>query len=95
VASRVGYELDPTIDYPRQFIGHVRIRLRDGRHLEARQDHPRGGADFPMTREELEAKFRGNAGLVLPAAQVSRLIRCVDALATEPSLRGLVESLTA
>ena len=24
VASRVGYELDPTIDYPRQFVGHVR-----------------------------------------------------------------------
>jgi 2-methylcitrate dehydratase PrpD len=95
VAARVGYELDPAIDYPRQFIGHVRIRLRDGRELEERQDHPRGGADFPMTREELETKFRGNAGLVLPAAQVSRLIRCIDALAAEPSLRGLVESLAA
>ncbi|MGH7275802.1 MAG: MmgE/PrpD family protein [Candidatus Rokuibacteriota bacterium] len=95
VASRVSYELDPTIDYPRQFVGHVEIRLSDGRRLEERQDHPRGGADFPMTREELEAKFRGNAGLVMPAEQASRVIRTVNALGSEASLRGLVESLTA
>jgi 2-methylcitrate dehydratase PrpD len=95
VASRVGYELDPTIDYPRQFIGHVRIRMSDGAQLEERQDHPRGGAELPMTRDELEAKFRGNAGLIMSAAQASQVIRTVNALATEVSLRGLVESLTA
>lgn len=94
VASRVGYELDPAIDYPRQFVGHVRIRARDGRELEARQDHPRGGADFPMTRDELEAKFRGNAGLVMSAERASRVIRTVHSLAGDESLRGLVESLT-
>src|SRR5213076_3592761 len=56
VAARVSYELDPTIDYPRQFVGHVAIRARDGRLLEERQDHPRGGVELPMTRDELEAK---------------------------------------
>jgi 2-methylcitrate dehydratase PrpD len=94
VAARVGYELDPTIDYPRQFVGHVAIQLRDGRRLEERQDHPRGGAELPMTREELLAKFRGNAGLVVSAEQASRLIQSVSALATAASLRGLVESLS-
>ncbi len=94
VASRVGYELDPTIDYPRQFVGHVAIQLRDGRRLEERQDHPPGGAELPMTREELLAKFRGNAGLVVTGEQVSRVIQSVNALATAASLRGLVESLT-
>lgn len=95
VASRVSYELDPTIDYPRQFVGHVEIRLSDGRRLEERQDHPRGGAELPMTREELEAKFRGNAGLAMSGEQASRVIRSVNALATDGSLRALVESLTA
>jgi 2-methylcitrate dehydratase PrpD len=95
VASRVSYELDPTIDYPRQFIGHIEIRVSDGRRLEERQDHPRGGAEFPMTREELEAKFRGNAGLAMSGEQASRVIRSVNALATDGSLRALVESLTA
>ncbi len=82
VAGKVGYEVDATIDYPRQFIGHVAIRLHDGRLLEERQDHPRGGPDFPMTREEVEAKFRGNAALAVPHEQVSRVIQIVGQLAT-------------
>ena len=94
LASRVGYELDPTIDYPRQFVGHVRVLLRDGRVVEEWQDHPRGGPDSPMSRAEIEAKFRGNASLVMSADQASRVIRSVEALATEPNLRGLMESLT-
>ena len=93
VASRVGYELDPTIDYPRQFVGHVRVRLRDGRILEEWQDHPRGGPDAPMRGDEIEAKFRGDASLVMTADQASRVIRSVEALATEPNLRGLMEPL--
>jgi hypothetical protein len=50
VASRVGYEVDATIDYPRQFVGHLRARLKDGRVVEEWQDHPRGGPDSPMSR---------------------------------------------
>ena len=94
LAARVGYDLDPTIDYPRQFIGHVRVRLRDGRVVEESQDHPRGGPDAPMSRGEIEAKFRGNASLVMSDDQAARVIRTVDALANEPGVRGLMESLT-
>src|SRR6266850_4857606 len=94
LASRIGYELDPTIDYPRQFVGHVRVRLRDGRIVEESQDHPRGGPDSPMGRDEIESKFLGNASLVMPADRASRVIASVAALDTEQNLRGLVESLT-
>jgi len=94
VAGKVRYELDPTIDYPRQFVGHVAIRLRDGRVLEEHQDHPRGGPDFPMTREDLEAKFRGNAALALPAEQVTRVSRLVAGMATLPRIDALAEALT-
>jgi 2-methylcitrate dehydratase PrpD len=93
VAGKVSYEVDPTIDYPRQFIGHVAIGLRDGRVVEERQDHPRGGPDFPMTREELEAKFRGNAALAISPDQASRVIRIVADLAAHPRLSGLSEAL--
>jgi 2-methylcitrate dehydratase PrpD len=95
VAGKVGYELDASIDYPRQFIGHVAIRLHDGRLLEERQDHPRGGPDFPMTREEVEAKFRGNASLAVPEAQADRVIRIVGDIAKQPDLNALMDSLTA
>src|SRR5256885_2803562 len=95
VASRVGYELDPTIDYPRRFVGHVRVRLRDGRVVEEWQDHPRGGPDSPMTRGEIESKFRGNASLVMSDDQASRVIGTIDALAEAPGLHSLMESLTS
>jgi 2-methylcitrate dehydratase PrpD len=95
VAGKIGYEVDATIDYPRQFIGHVAIRLQDGRLLEKRQDHPRGGPDFPMSRDEVEAKFRGNAALAVPPEQASRIIRLVGALATQDHVTDLMDSLTA
>jgi len=61
LASKVRYEIDPANPYPDAFTGHVRIVLADGRVLEERQGHFRGGRDDPLTREEIEAKFRANA----------------------------------
>ncbi len=95
VAERVTYALDPTIDYPRQFIGDVEIALTDGRAVRERQDRPRGGPDAPLTRAELEAKFRGNAALVLPADRVERVLQSVSGLAAGQSLNDLLTSLTA
>ena len=60
LASRVGYAVDPESPYPRAYTGHVRARLRDGRVVEERQPHLRGGAAEPLTRDEIEAKFRAN-----------------------------------
>jgi 2-methylcitrate dehydratase PrpD len=94
VASRVTYEIDPTIDYPRQFVGDVEVTLADGRRLRERQDRPRGGPGAPLTRAEIEAKFRGNAGLALPAARADTLMRLVGGLAAAPSLKDLIAALT-
>jgi 2-methylcitrate dehydratase PrpD len=93
VAERVSYELDATIDYPRQFVGDVAITLTDGRVVRERQDRPRGGPDAPLTRQELEAKFRGNARLALPDARVEEIIRGVGGLAAAPDLGELTASL--
>ena len=95
VAAKVFYDVDRTIDYPRHFIGHVAVRLTDGRVIEERQDHPRGGPDFPMTREELTAKFRTNAALAIPGARAARVVDLVEALAAQPSLGPLMDALTA
>jgi hypothetical protein len=93
VAGRVTYEIDPTIDYPRRFIGDVRIRLASGEELVEHQAHSRGGPEHPVTRAELEAKFRGNAGLVLDAGRVNELIRRVTTLRDEPNLTGVARCL--
>jgi 2-methylcitrate dehydratase PrpD len=94
VARRVRYELDKGIDYPRQFVGDVEIGLADGRLIRTRQDRPRGGPDLPMARAEVEDKFRGNAGLALPAPAVERVIQAVAGLAAAPDLGELVAALT-
>jgi 2-methylcitrate dehydratase PrpD len=93
VAGLVTYELDATIDYPRQFIGDVEVTLASGRTLRERQDRPRGGPDAPLTREEVEAKFRGNAGLVLPAAQVERALDAIAGLERAGSLADVLAAL--
>jgi len=94
LASRVTYELDATIDYPRQFVGDVEVTLADGRRLRERQDRPRGGSDAPLTRAEIEAKFRGNAGLALPAGRADAVIAAVSGLAAASSLKDLITALT-
>ncbi|HKZ06700.1 MAG TPA: MmgE/PrpD family protein [Methylomirabilota bacterium] len=93
VTRAVTYEIDPAIDYPRQFVGDVEVTLADGRVLRERQDRPRGGPDAPLTRDELEAKFRGNA-MALPAPQIERVIRLVHTLDTGASLADLFTALT-
>ena len=93
VAGRVTYELDPSIDYPRRFVGDVRVRLASGDELVERQEHSRGGPEHPVTRAELEAKFRGNAGLVLDTGRVEALLRRVTALRNEPDLTALARCL--
>jgi 2-methylcitrate dehydratase PrpD len=60
VASRVGYRVNPADPYPDEYTGHVRATLKDGRVVEERQPHLRGGQREPLARAELEEKFRGN-----------------------------------
>jgi 2-methylcitrate dehydratase PrpD len=60
VAAKVAYVVDPANPYPRAYTGHLRVRLNDGRVIEERQPHLRGGAQAPLGRAAIEAKFRGN-----------------------------------
>ena len=60
LARKVRYEIDPDNPYPDEFTGHVRVRLADGSVLEERQPHMRGGAKEPLSRIDLEEKFRLN-----------------------------------
>ncbi len=61
LAAKVRYVVDPDNPYPREYTGHVRMTLADGRVLEERQPHIRGGVHEPLTRADIERKFTGNA----------------------------------
>jgi len=60
LASKVRYVVDPNNPYPKAYTGHIRMTLKDGRVIEERQNHIRGGAQEPLTREEIIDKFRRN-----------------------------------
>jgi 2-methylcitrate dehydratase PrpD len=60
LAGKVSYEVDPDNPYPEEYTGHVRVHLRDGRVLEERQPHLRGGRNEPLTPADIEEKFRAN-----------------------------------
>ncbi len=61
LATKVRYQIDPNNPYPNNFTGHMRATLADGRVIEERQPHLRGGAQEPLTRADIEDKFVLNA----------------------------------
>jgi 2-methylcitrate dehydratase PrpD len=72
LAGKVRYVIDPDIPYPRAYTGHVKMTLKDGRVFEERQPHIRGGVHEPLSREDIERKFRSNAaygGWPVPLAE--------------------------
>ena len=60
VAAKVRYVVDPHHPYPKQYTGHLKATLADGRVIEERQPHLRGGAAEPLSAAEIEAKYRAN-----------------------------------
>jgi 2-methylcitrate dehydratase PrpD len=93
LAARVSYELDPTIDYPRHFSGHVRVIMNDGSVLEENQPHPRGGLEDPLAPEEIEDKFRANASLALAAGKIDQIVKLAGGLEDIPDIGILTEKL--
>jgi len=61
LARKVCYVIDPDNPYPRNFTGHIRATLEDGRVIEERQPYMRGGAQEPLSRSDIEEKFALNA----------------------------------
>jgi 2-methylcitrate dehydratase PrpD len=60
LAAKVRYEVDPNNPYPNEYTGHVRVKLKNGKVLEERQAHIRGGRHEPLSRADVEEKFKGN-----------------------------------
>jgi 2-methylcitrate dehydratase PrpD len=89
VASRVTYELKTYASAPDAFPGGVRVRTTDGQTLEAELRHQRGGAENPMSSDDVIAKFRSNAGLALSSAEAQSLESAVVALEDQPDLEPM------
>src|SRR5262249_807468 len=61
LAAKVKFVIDPQNPYPNNYTGHIRATLKDGSVVEERQPYLRGGAQEPLTRQDVIDKFRLNA----------------------------------
>jgi 2-methylcitrate dehydratase PrpD len=61
LAAKVKFVIDPDNPYPRNYTGHIATTLKDGSVIEERQPYLRGGAQEPLTRQDVTDKFRLNA----------------------------------
>jgi 2-methylcitrate dehydratase PrpD len=73
----------------------VDIEQADGTVLTARCEHPRGSFENPLSRAQIESKFRTYAEGVLSGAAITATIEAVDKLEHLGSVRKLMDTLRA
>jgi 2-methylcitrate dehydratase PrpD len=95
LASKVGFEVDPDNPYPAAFTGHVRIEYDDGTIAEFSRDHMRGGVKEPLSRDEIDAKFRANAAFAgVTGAPIDALLETCNRIASGDADTHLIERLS-
>jgi 2-methylcitrate dehydratase PrpD len=73
----------------------VEAELTDGRKVSVRCEHPLGSPEHPLTRAQIETKFRTYAKARLPAERVEQVLRTVAELEALPSVATLMAQLRA
>ena len=61
LTAKVKFVIDPNNPYPNNYTGHIHATLMDGSVIEERQPYLRGGAQEPLTRQDVVDKFALNA----------------------------------
>lgn len=89
LAGRVTAEVKHYAPAPDAFPGAVRVVTHDGRTLEAELRYQRGGAENPMTTNDVVNKWRANAELALAQAAVGSLEAAVRHLEDQQDLSAL------
>ena len=91
LARKVRYETKEYASYPAAFPGGVRIRMRDGRSLEAEFPHQLGAPENPMSAEQVREKFRDNARLA--GGSFAALEEAILTLEEQDDLRSVFSAL--
>lgn len=93
--QRVTVVEDPalTAQFPLLKPARVTLTLKDGRQATRTCESPRGDFQDPYTEEEIRAKFRELAGLVLTPARIAAVEDVIDLFDRDGQVAGLVEVL--
>ena len=88
--EQVDIRLDPALTDAQAI---VEIELNGGATHKARCDHPRGSFENPLSRTEVEDKFRTYAKDRLPASRIDEVIETVNRLEDLGNVRELMDAL--
>jgi len=91
-AEQVEVKVDPSLSGVQAV---VEAQTTDGRTLSVRCDHPRGSAENPLTRAQIESKFRTYAATRLPTPNVQAVLSTVARIEDLGSTRTLMDWLRA
>ena len=94
IARLVDYEIDPDDPYPDVFTGHVRLVYADGRYEEIEQGFVRGGIDNPLSRREIDEKFRANVAYG-GSDEADRLLEVCEQISYRQGNYQLIEALAS
>ena len=72
----------------------VEVEMAGGTVHTVRSDHPKGSFENPLSRKEVEDKFRVYAKGCLPASVIEEIVAAVDALEQLPSVSALMDMLS-
>jgi 2-methylcitrate dehydratase PrpD len=95
IRRKVTVREDPALNasVPRSKPARVTVTFGDGRQVSRLRDSARGDFQDPYRDDEIRAKFRELAGVVLGPAAVARVEQLVDRLDAVPRLSDLVAAL--
>ena len=96
--GRISASVDPEIESRGPAFRHaarVRVTARDGRSFEKFLSDRRGSPENPLTREEIEQKFRHVVAPCVDKARAERIIKTVARLETLDSLSELIDLCAA
>jgi 2-methylcitrate dehydratase PrpD len=95
LAQKVRWQPDPASRYPASYSGALRVYLKNGHVLEAREAINRGAAENPLGPEDVMRKFRRNADRCRALSSSDALIAAVMGLDTAPNLAALTHAMVA
>jgi len=88
---------DPEIEktFPKLYRCDMSIKMSDGTVHKTRVDYPKGDPRNPLTETELETKFMGLVGDVLPPGKAKEVVAIVAGLESEKTLGRLMDAMVA
>lgn len=93
IAAKVNYRIEAWPHFPKYFSGGVRIRLKDGRIVEQRQEINYGHPENPLQFVDAKKKFFDNGSGVLPEHRLDEIIESISGIEDMPTIERLTALL--